>query len=127
MLFDLEQFIKLPPVSTVPEDIDILRRILGCTKYPPKVTDKSPKLTKAVIHEKLFKTNKNKVDCLPETLSIRGILNSPKYPSIEEKYVNYEDILYMLYSEVNYPLNMWYVYYGVNKERLFKVFGIKLE
>lgn len=125
-LFDLEQFVKLPPVSPVPEDTEILRRILECTKYLPKVTDKSPKLTKAVIHEKLFKTNKNEVDCLLETLSVCGILNSPKYPSIEEKYVNYEDILYMLYSEVNYPLNMWCVYYGVNAERLFKVFGIEL-
>lgn len=125
-LFDLEQFVKLPPVSPVPEDTEILRRILECTKYLPKVTDKSPKLTKAVIHEKLFKTNKNEVDGLLETLSICGILNSPKYPSMEEKYVNYEDICYMIYSEVNYPLNMWCANYGVNKERLLKVFGIKL-
>lgn len=125
-LFDLEQFVKLPPVSPVPEDIEILRRILKCTKYLPKVTDKSPKLTKAVIHEKLLKTNKNEVDRLLETLSICGILNSPKYPSMEEKYVNYKDILYMLYSEVNYPLNMWCAYYGVNEERFKAVFGFGL-
>lgn len=126
VLFDLEQFVKLPEVSPCPEDYEILKRILGCAKLLTGGNDKSPKLTKAVIHEKLLKTNKDEVDMLLRTLSICGIINNREYPSFEEKFVGYEEMAYLQYSEVDYPLNMWRARDGINLERLKEVFGIEL-
>lgn len=126
ILFDLEQFVKLPEVSPCPEDYEILKKILGCAKLLTGANDKAPKLTKAIIHEKLFKTNKDEVDMLLETLSICGIINNREYPTFEEKFVGYEEMACLQYSEVDYPLNMWRARDGINKERLKEVFGIEL-
>lgn len=125
-LFDLEQFTKLPKVAPCREDYEILKRILGCAKLLTGGNDKSPKLTKAVIHEKLFKTNKDEVDMMLNSLSICGVINNREYPSFEEKFVGHEEMAWLQYSEVDYPLNMWRARDGINKERLKEVFGIEL-
>lgn len=126
VLFDLEQFVKLPEVTPAPEDYEILKRILGCAKLLTGGNDKSPKLVKAVIHEKLIKTNQYEVDKLLNSLSICGIINNREYPSFEERFVGYEEMTCLQYSEADYPLNMWRARDGINKERLKEVFGIEL-
>lgn len=125
ILFDLERFAKLPEVTPTPEDYEILKKILGCAKLLTGGNDKSPKLVKAVVHEKLFKTNKDEVDKLLNSLSICGIINNSEYPSFEEKFVGYEEMTFLQYSEADYPLNMWRARDGINKERLKEVFGIE--
>lgn len=126
-LFDLERFVKLPRVSPCDEDIEILKRILGCVGKLEGWRDRVAKLQKAVIHEKILKTNADEMSQLLEALGICGVLTDRKYPALEEKFVTYDEIRRLRFSEWDYPVNMWRAYCGVNKERLLKVFGIELE
>lgn len=126
-LFDLEQFVKLPRVSPGDEDIEILKRILGCVGKLEGWRDKVAKLQKAVIHEKILKTNADEMSQLLEALGICGVLTDRKYPAFEEKFVTFDEIRSLQFSEWDYPINMWRAFCGVNKERLLKVFGIELE
>lgn len=126
-LFDLERFIEHPRVSPCDEDIDIFKRILGCVGKLEGWRDKVAKLQKAVIHEKILKTNADEMSQILEALGICGVLTDRKYPALEEKFVTYDEIRSLQFSEWDYPINMWRAYCGVNKERLLKVFGIELE
>lgn len=126
-LFDLEQFAKLPKVAPCNEDIEILKKILGCVNLLTGWRDRAAKLQKAVIHQKIFKTNSYEVENLLTALGICGVLTERNYPALEEKFVTYDEIKRLQFSEWDYPINMWRAYCGVNKERLFKVFGIELE
>lgn len=126
-LFDLEQFVKLPRVSPCNEDIEIFKRILGCVGKLEGWRDKVAKLQKAVIHEKILKTNADEMSQLLEALGICGVLTERNYPALEEKFVSYDEIKRLQFSEWDYPINMWRAYCGVNKERLLKVFGIELD
>lgn len=126
-LFDLEQFVKLPRVSPCNEDIEIFKRILGCVGKLEGWRDKVAKLQKAVIHEKILKTNADEMSQLLEALGICGVLTERNYPALEEKFVTFDEIRSLRFSEWDYPINMWRAYCGVNKERLLKVFGIELD
>lgn len=126
-LFDLEQFVKLPRVSPRNEDIEILKRILGCVGKLEGWRDKVAKLQKAIIHEKILKTNADEMSQLLEALGMCGVLTEKNYPALEEKFVTFDEIRSLRFSEWDYPINMWRAYCGVNKERLLKVFGIELE
>ncbi|MDE6732410.1 MAG: hypothetical protein K2J77_05985 [Oscillospiraceae bacterium] len=124
-LFDLEQFVKLPRVSPCDEDIAILKRILGCVSKLACWRDKVAKLQKAVIHERILKTNSDEMSRLLEALGICGVLTERNYPALEEKFVTFDEIRSLQFSEWDYPINMWRAYCGVNKERLLKVFGLE--
>lgn len=126
-LFDLEQFVKLPRVSPCDEDIGIFKRILGCVGKLEGWRDKVAKLQKAVIHEKILKTNADEMSQLLEALGMCGVLTERNYPALEEKFVTFDEIRSLQFSEWDYPINMWRAYCGVNKERLLKVFGLELE
>lgn len=126
-LFDLEQFVKLPRVSPCVEDIEILKRILGCVSKLEGWRDKVAKLQKAVIHERILKTNADEMSQILEALGICGVLTEKNYPALEEKFVTFDEIRSLQFSEWEYPVNMWRAYCGVNKERLLKVFGIELD
>lgn len=126
-LFDLEHFVDLPRVSPSDEDIGIFKRILGCVGNLEGWRDKVAKLKKAVIHEKILKTNANEMSQILEALGICGVLTDRKYPALEEKFVTFDEIRSLRFSEWEYPINMWRAYCGVNKERLLKVFGIESE
>lgn len=125
-LFDLEQFAELPKSAPREEDYEILKKILGCVKLLTGWKDRAAKLQKTIIHEKIFKTNSNEVETLLTALGICGVLTDKRYPALEEKFVTYEEMKRIQFSEWEYPINMWHAYCGVNKERLFKVFGIEL-
>lgn len=124
VLFDLEQFIKLPAVVPRAEDIEILKRILGCVDYL-NGGDRVTKLEKAVIHEKLFKTNKYEVSSLLESLGVCGVLTCAEYPCFEERFITFREARCLQRNEYDYPVNMWCAWDGINEERLFKVFGIE--
>lgn len=125
-LFDLEQFLKLPPVTPCAEDRKILKRILGCVKTL-EWRDRAAKLQKAAIHEKILKTNSDEMEMLLTALGVCGVLTDRKAPALEEKFVGYWDIKCLQFSEWGYPINMWRAYNGVNKEHLIKVFGSEWE
>ncbi|MDE6727292.1 MAG: hypothetical protein K2J80_05055, partial [Oscillospiraceae bacterium] len=112
-LFDLERFAMLPRVSPCDEDRVILKRILGCVGKLEGWRDKVAKLQKAVIHEKILKTNANEMSQLLEALGISGVLTDRKYPALEEKFVTYDEMRSLQFSEWNYPVNMWRAYCGV--------------
>lgn len=126
-LFDLERFIELPRVMPCDEDIDILKHILGCVGKLEGWRDKVAKLQKVVIHEKILKTNADEMSQILEALGICGVLTDRKYPALEEKFVTFDEIRCLRFSEWEYPVNMWRAYCGKNKERLLKVFGSELE
>lgn len=125
-LFDLEQFLKLPPVTPCDEDREILKRILGCVKAL-EWRDRAAKLQKAAIHERILKTNSYEMGELLNALGVCGVLTDRKAPALDEKFVGWWEIKCLQFSEWGYPINMWRAYNGVNKDRLIKVFGEEWE
>lgn len=125
-LFDLERFAELPKAAPRAEDFEILKKILKCVGLLAW-KDRIAKLQRSVIREKILKTNSYEVENLLTALGICGVLADKRYPALEEKFVSCGEIKRLQFSEWDYPVNMWRAFCGVNKERLFEVFGIEYE
>lgn len=123
VLFDLEQFFKLPKVIPTDEDKNILRRILNCVnKLEPK--DKAGKLRNLILKEKIFKSNKNEVSKILDILGICGILVSEEYPSFDEKFVDeYGRSSVEHKNDFAYLINRWHASDGINYDKFEKVFN----
>lgn len=123
VLFDLEQFIKLPKVQPTDEDKRIFARILSCVECLES-TDKAGKLRDVIRKAKIFKTNKDEISVLLGKLGICGILASNKFPAYDVYFANeYERDPVEYKNDFAYPVNLWYARDGINYKRLFEVFG----
>lgn len=127
VLFDLEQFLKLPKVRPTEQDKKILIDILKCVKELQE-TDKVGKLRDLITKKKIIKSNKNELSVVLGILGICGILSSKEFPCYQERFVNeYQRSPVEHKNDFKYPINRWYAKDGVNKERFEKVFGFKYE
>ena len=125
ILFDIEQFLKLPKVIPSDYDREILKRILQCVdKLNP--SDKAGKLRDMVAKEKIFKINKNEISSILNILGICGVLSSDEFPCYEDKFVDeYYRSPIEHKNDFDYPVNRWRASNGVNYIRFEKVFGYK--
>lgn len=126
VLFDLEQFLKLPKTLPTDEDRNILEKILDCVnKLNSK--DKAGKLRDLILKEKIFKTNKNEVSIILNILGICGILSSKEFPSYEEKFVNeyYRDPIEHK-NDFAYPINRWCASDGINYDKFKEIFSYNI-
>lgn len=123
VLFDLEQFIKLPKVIPTDEDKKIFASILSCVDYLNS-SDKAGKLRDTIRKEKLFKSNKDEISVLLGELGICGILVNKGFPSYEVYFANeYERDPGEYKNDFAYPVNRWHAMDGINTEKLVEVFG----
>ena len=127
VLFDLEQFLKLPKVKPTEQDKEILINILNCVNELCE-TDKAGKLRNLITKKKIIKSNKNELSEILNILGICGVLSSKEFPCYQERFVNeYQRDPVEHNNDFNYPINRWYAKDGVNKERFEKVFGFKYD
>lgn len=127
VIFDIEQFLKLPKVTPNEKDIEILKRILQCiNKLEPH--NKIGKLSTIIRKEKIFKSNENEMQIILNILGICGVLSSNVCPCFEEKFVDeYCRSPIEHTNDFAYPVNRWRASDGINITRFEKVFGYKLE
>lgn len=126
-LFDLEQFLKLPRVTPTDADRQILREILSCVDRL-NGNGKVGKLRDAVTKTKIFKTNRDEVSLLLGELGICGILAGEACPSYDRYFANeYERAPQEAKNDFAYPVNRWRAADGVNADRLWEIFEIKLQ
>ena len=125
ILFDIEQFLKLPKVIPSDYDREILKRILQCAdKLEP--SDKAGKLRDMIAKEKIFKSNKNEISSILNILGICGVLSSDEFPCYEDKFVDeYYRSPIEHKNDFDYPVNRWRASDGVNYIKFEKVFGYK--
>lgn len=125
ILFDIEQFLKLPKVIPSDYDREILKRILQCVdKLEP--SDKAGKLRDMIVKEKIFKSNKNEISSILNILGICGVLSSDEFPCYEDQFVDeYHRSPIEHKNDFDYPVNRWKASNGINYIRFEKVFGYK--
>lgn len=127
VIFDIEQFLKLPKVTPTDEDKEILKRILQCVNKL-ELNDKVGKLSNLLAKEKILKSNRNERSTLLDILGICGILASNEYPCYEDKFVDvYCRHPFESKNDYLYPINRWRVSDGINYDKFEKVFGYKLK
>lgn len=126
VIFDIEQFLKLPKVTPNDNDKEILKRILQCiNKLEPN--DKAAKLRDVITKEKIFNSNKDEISCILDILGICGVLSSDEFPCYEDKFVDsYKRNPIEHKNDFDYPVNRWSASDGINYTRFEKVFGYKL-
>ncbi len=125
VIFDIEQFLKLPKVTPVDNDREILKRILQCVnKLEPN--DKIGKLSTTIRKEKIFKSNENEMRGILNILGICGVLSSNEFPCYEDEFVDeYCRSPIEHKNDFNYPVNRWRASDGVNFAKFEIVFGYK--
>lgn len=125
VIFDIEQFLKLPKVTPVDNDREILKRILQCVnKLEPN--DKIGKLSTTIRKEKILKSNENEMRGILNILGICGVLSSNEFPCYEDEFVDeYCRFPIEHKNDFNYPVNRWRASDGVNFAKFEKVFGYK--
>lgn len=126
VLFDIEQFLKLPKVTPKDCDRKILKRILQCVnKLEPR--DKAGKLRDMIAKEKIFKSNKNEISGILNILGICGVLSSNEFPCYENKFVDENRRSPVEYkNDFRYPVNRWRASDGINYIKFKKIFGYEL-
>ena len=123
VIFDLEQFVKLPKVKPTDEDKRIFAKILSCVECLER-TDKVGKLRDVIRKAKIFKTNKDEISVLLGQLGICGILASNAFPAYDVYFANeYERDPVEYKNDFSYPVNRWYARDGIDSKRLIEVFG----
>ncbi len=123
VIFDLEQFIKLPKVQPVYEDKRIFAKILSCVGCLEN-SDKAGKLRDIIQKAKIFKTNKDEITILLGELGICGILASKDFPAYDVYFADeYERDPVEHTNNFAYPVNRWYARDGIDYKRLIEVFG----
>lgn len=126
VLFDIEQFLKLPKVVPNENDREILKRILQCV-YKLESTDKVGKLRDVISKEKIFKSNKAEISGILNILGICGVLSSEEFLCYEDKFVNEYCRAPIEYkNDFDYPVNRWRASDGINYRKFEKIFGYKL-
>lgn len=126
VLFDMEQFLKLPKVTPNDNDREILKKILQCVNKL-ELKDKAGKLRDAISKEKIFKSNKNEISGILNILGICGVLSTDEFPCYEDEFVDEycrSPIEYK--NDFSYPVNRWRASDGINHVKFEKVFGFKL-
>ncbi len=127
VLFDLEQFLKLPKMTATEEDREILSRILGCVDQLDK-TNKAGKLRDLITKERILRSNKNEIASILNILGITGILSSDEYPCFEVEFVDeYHRTPVENTNDFAYPINRWRAKDGINKQRFKRVFSYDYE
>ncbi len=126
VLFDLEQFFKMPKVIPTNNDREMLNKIMNCVKKLHE-GDKVGKLRDVILKEKIIKANKNEIGILLDILGIAGILSSKIYPSYNEAMINVDDRGPEEYkNDFLYPVNRWKFQDGINKKRFLEVFSYEI-
>lgn len=125
ILFDIEQFLKLPKVTPNDNDKKILKRILQCVSKIES-SDKAGKLRDMITKEKIFKSNKNEISGILDILGICGVLSNDEFPCYEDKFVDeYCRSPIEHKNDFMYPINRWRASDGINYTKFEKVFGYK--
>ena len=125
-LFDLEQFLKLPPVVPTEDDTRIFKQILSCVDLL-NASENAGKLRDAILKAKAFRCSKDEVSVLLGVLGICGILAGKEYPSYDVYFANeYERGPAEHRNDFAYPVNRWRAGDGINIEKLKEVFGDRL-
>ena len=128
VLFDLEQFIKLPKVIPSSDDYELLNKILKCINELDS-NYKAKKYQEYLTKKKIIKSNKNELSSLIDILGICGVLSSSRYPCYAVRFAPSDGSRdpEEYYNDFTYPVNRWTVSDGVNKERFKEVFGFDYE
>lgn len=124
VLFDLEQFLLLPPVTPTEEDWMILKSILhAMDELPP--SKKASAYREQITKKKILKSNKDEVEVLLDILGICGVLSGVNAPCYCERFSDvWQRAPQEHTNDYSYPVNHWHVSDGVNEERFRKVFGV---
>ncbi len=123
MLYDLEQFLRLPKVTPSQEDRQMFTNILSCVGRL-KSSDKAGALRNEIIKAKILKSNRLEVMGLLDELGICGILAGKEYPPYDVRFANlYERAPAESKNDFAYPVNRWRAEDGINTEKLKEVFG----
>ena len=123
ILFDLEQFSKLPRKKPSDRDFQVLRNILSAIKElsPSK---KAGAYRDLLSKKKLFPANKQEIGVLLDILGICGVLSSREHPC---PYISCKGAYGLPPREhtndFRYPVSYWHAEDGVNEERFLDVFG----
>ena len=126
VLFDLEQFLKLPKVIPTDKDKEILTNVLKCVgELEPY--NKAGKLRDLIVSRKILKCNKAEVGVILNILGICGILTNRDYPSYDKCFVDeYERDPVEMKNDFGYPVNRWRACDGVDYSRLEEIFNLKI-
>ncbi len=123
ILFDLEQFMKLPKKLPTEQDMQIFRDILSAIKElePGK---KAGAYRDLLSKKKLFPANKQEISKLLDLFGICGILSTDEHPCPRFAYYGSHGLPPQEHtSDFQYPVSYWRASDGVNEERFFEVFG----
>jgi len=128
VLFDLEQFIKLPKVIPSEDDYDLLNKLLKCTNELES-HNKAGKYRECLTKKKIIKSTKDELGTLIDILGICGVLSSDEHPCYAVKFTPNDGSRDPLeyYNDFVYPVNRWKISDGINKERFKEVFGFDYE
>jgi len=128
VLFDLEQFIKLPKVIPSEDDYDLLNKLLKCTNELES-HNKAGKYRECLTKKKIIKSTKDELGTLIDILGICGVLSSDEHPCYAVKFTPNDGSRDPLeyYNDFVYPVNRWKISDGINKERFKEVFGFDFE
>lgn len=115
ILFDLEQFLKLPKVKPNNKDHDILNSIKNIIEKA-EPNDRVTQLKKQIAST--LKSNDTERIGILETLGIIGVLHDNKHSGYTDNYVTYAEREYrpIRYDEVHYPANWWQGKFGVDSK-----------
>lgn len=122
VLFDLQQFKKLPKVDFIEEDIRILNRIFGLVETLTSA-NRAIALQKLITTEKLLPANKNEIYVVLGVLSACGVFDTPEHTGYASGFTAELDKGFEHECDLFYPLNYWRGKYGVNYEAVKTVFG----
>lgn len=116
VLFDLEQFSKLPIVKPTQNDFDILNKIKE-TIETAETNDRISKLNKNI--SKIIKSNAEERLGLLEIFGIIGILHDDKHFGYFEKYATYTEREHrpIRYDDVGYPSRWWKGEFGIDNKK----------
>lgn len=122
VLFDLQQFVKLPKVDFSEEDIRILNRIFGLVEELSSANRVSA-LQKLITTEKVLPANKNEIYMVLGVLSACGIFDTPEHTGYAGGFVLEQEKDFRYGIDLFYPLNYWRGKHGVNYKAVKNIFA----
>lgn len=122
VLFDLQQFVKLPKVDFSEEDIRILNRIFGLVEELTSA-NRASLLQKLITTEKVLPANKNEIYVVLGVLSACGVFDTPEHTGYASGFVSERSKGFVYECDLFYPLNYWRGKYGVNYKAVKNIFG----
>lgn len=116
VLFDLEQFPKLPPVQPDENDYKILSELKKAIETA-EPNDRVAQLRKKI--SKIFKSNDEERLGVLEILGVIGILHDDQHFGYKDQYVTYPEREHrpIRNDDVGYPARWWQGKFGIDSEK----------